>query len=62
MNIFGLIKDIVLLPINIVLDSTFIVPMIRSVNNTDADSPFSTVDRIRSIGDDIFGSKDNEWK
>ena len=60
MNIFGLIKDIVLLPINIVLDSTFIVPMIRSVNNTDADSPFSTVDRIRSIGDDIFGSKDNE--
>ena len=60
MNIFGLIKDIVLLPINIVLDSTFIVPMIRSVNNTDADSPFSTVDRLRSIGDDIFGNKDNE--
>ena len=60
MNIFGLIKDIALLPINIVLDSTFIVPMIRSVNDTDDDSPFSTVDRLKSIGDDIFGNKDNE--
>ena len=60
MNLFKLVKDIVLLPFDIILDSTFITPMIRSVNNTDDDSPFGSVDRIRKIGDDVFGSKDNE--
>jgi hypothetical protein len=60
MDLFKLVKDIVILPIDIILDSTFITPMIRSVNNTSDDSPFGTVDRLRKIGDDIFGSNNNE--
>lgn len=60
MNIFGLVKDLILLPIDIILDSTFITPMIRSVNNIDDDSPFGSVDRIRKIGDDVFGTDNNE--
>jgi hypothetical protein len=60
MGILGFVKDLVLLPINIVLDLTFIAPMIRSVtNDNDADSPFSTLDRIRSMVGNLASSRED---
>lgn len=49
MSILGLIKDVAMLPIDLVIDVTCIVPMVRSVETTDHEQPFGTIDRIKSI-------------
>ena len=49
MGVLGLIKDIVLLPFDVALDITCITPMIRSTDQIEKDSPFGTLDRLRSI-------------
>lgn len=48
-----LIKDIVLMPIDIVLDCTMITPAIKIINDEDTDTPFGTIDRIESIMENI---------
>jgi hypothetical protein len=57
MSILGFIKDVVLLPIDIALDLTLITPMIRSVEDTNDDSPFGTVDRLRSMAHNLDGTR-----
>lgn len=49
MSILGFIKDVVLLPVDLVLDVTTITPMVRSMNDDETDSPFGTIDRLRSM-------------
>lgn len=50
MSILGFIKDVVLLPVNVALDVTCITPMVRSMDDDDdSDSPFGTIDRLRSM-------------
>lgn len=49
MGVLGFLKDVVLLPVDLVLDVTTITPMVRSMNDDESDTPFGTVDRLRSI-------------
>lgn len=49
MSVLGLVKDIVLFPLDMALDATMITPMIRSMDDDEADTPFGTVDRLRSM-------------
>jgi len=53
MGLFGLIKDIALLPVNIVADVTMITPLTRAMNDSEKETPFGTIDRIASIGKNI---------
>ena len=49
MGVLGFLKDVVLLPVDLVLDVTTITPMVRSMNDAESDTPFGTVDRLRSM-------------
>jgi len=60
MGILGFIKDIVLLPMDIALDVTCITPMVRAVEDTNDNSPFGTVDRIRSMVHNLDNAKESE--
>ncbi len=49
MGLFGFIKDVVLLPVDIALDVTLITPGSRIVNDSKHDQPFGTFDRLGSM-------------
>jgi hypothetical protein len=53
MSILGLIKDVVLLPVDIALDVTCITPASRIIRDTNDDTPFGTLDRIASLGKNL---------
>lgn len=48
MGLFGFVKDVVLLPLVVVLDVTLITPGSRIVNGT-GETPFGTFDRLESM-------------
>lgn len=58
MGLFGLIKDIVLLPVDVALDVTMITPASRVINNCKKETPFGTIDRIGSIGKNLEDTLD----
>lgn len=58
MGVLGFLKDVVLLPVDLVLDVTTITPMVRSMNDDESDTPFGTVDRLRSMVKNIEQTKD----
>ena len=58
MGVLGFLKDVVLLPVNLALDITNITPMVRSMNDDESDTPFGTVDRLRSMVKNIEQTKD----
>jgi len=49
MGLFGFIKDVVLLPVDIAMDVTCITPMGRIMSDSNKDTPFGTFDRIESM-------------
>ncbi len=49
MSLFGFIKDVVLLPVDIALDVTLITPSARIMNDSDHEQPFGTFSRLGSI-------------
>lgn len=53
MGLFGLIKDVALLPVDIGLDITGVTPVGRILSDSQKDSPFGTLDRIASIAKNI---------
>lgn len=46
MGIFGLVKDVILLPVDVALDATLITPASRIVSESSKDTPFGTIDRL----------------
>ena len=58
MGVLGFLKDVVLLPVDLVLDVTNITPMVRSMNDDESDTPFGTVDRLRSMVKNIGQTKE----
>jgi hypothetical protein len=59
MGILGFIKDVVLLPVDIALDLTMITPMIRAVEDRPEDTPFGTVDRLRSMANNFDTTRED---
>ena len=49
MGLFGFVKDVVLLPVDIALDVTMITPSARIMDDTDHETPFGTFDRLSSM-------------
>lgn len=49
MGVFGLIKDVALLPVNAALDATMLTPAARIVGESKKDTPFGTIDRVESL-------------
>lgn len=54
MSLFGFIKDVALLPVEVVLDVTMITPTKRMLDDADDHKqPFGTVSRLGSIVDNL---------
>lgn len=53
MSLIGFVKDIVLLPIDIAMDVTMITPVTRSMNDCEKETPFGTIDRLKSMVDEL---------
>ena len=53
MGLLGLIKDVVMLPVDAALDITMITPASRVIRDTDHETPFGTFDRLASIGKNL---------
>ena len=53
MGLFGLAKDLVLLPIDAALDVTGITPVGRILGDSEKETPFGTIDRLASIAKNI---------
>ena len=49
MGLFGFVKDVILLPVDIALDVTMITPSARIMNDSDHETPFGTFDRLNSM-------------
>jgi len=49
MGLLGFIKDVALLPVDVVLDATMITPTKRMAGDMKEDTPFGTVDRLASM-------------
>lgn len=58
MSIFGVVKDLVLLPVDVALDVTGITPASRVIRDTDDDTPFGTFDRLASLGRNLENTLD----
>ena len=58
MGLFGLIKDIALLPVDLALDVTCVTPVGRALSESDKETPFGTVDRLQSIAKNIDETTD----
>jgi hypothetical protein len=58
MGLFGFIKDVVLLPVDIALDVTGITPITKILNDDDSETPFGTVDRLKSLGKNLDETRD----
>lgn len=58
MGFFGVVKDLVLLPVDIVLDVTGITPVSRIVSDADTETPFGTVDRLESLSENLEETRD----
>jgi len=59
MGLLGFIKDVVLLPVDVVMDVTMITPSARIMNDTDHETPFGTFDRLSSMVKNLDDTKDN---
>jgi len=59
MGLFGFIKDVVLLPVDIAMDITMITPIMRVKNNSNKETPFGTFDRLGSMVKNFDETKDN---
>jgi len=53
MGLFGFVKDVIMLPVDIALDATMITPASRVINDTNHETPFGTFDRLASMGKNI---------
>lgn len=54
MGILGLIKDVVMLPVDIALDVTMITPVARILkDDIHQEHPFGTFDRLESLGNNL---------
>ena len=58
MGIFGLVKDLALLPVDVALDVTGITPAGRCLGDSSKDTPFGTLDRLESIAKNIDETTD----
>jgi len=58
MGLFGFIKDIVLLPVDVVLDVTMVTPIGRIVSDSNKETPFGTIDRLGSLVKNLDETKD----
>jgi hypothetical protein len=58
MGVLGFLKDVALLPIDIALDLTIITPTIRALDDDGSDTPFGTVDRLRSMVKNLDQTRD----
>jgi hypothetical protein len=59
MSILGLIKDVVLLPVDLALDLTMITPTIKIMTEDDSgETPFGTEGRLKSLGKNLEETKD----
>lgn len=57
MGLFGFVKNVVLLPVDIAFDVTGITPAGRIINDSNHDTPFGTIDRIGSMVKNIDDTK-----
>ena len=62
MGLFGFVKDVVLLPVDIVMDITMITPTGRIMSDSNHETPFGTFDRIESMVKNFDDTKDNRRK
>ena len=53
MSLFGFVKDVILLPVEVALDVTMITPGHRIVNDTNHEQPFGTFDRLGSMAKNL---------
>lgn len=53
MNLLGVAKDLLLLPVNIALDVTMIGPVCKIVIDADAETPFTTEERLKSLAENV---------
>lgn len=58
MGILGFLKDVALLPIDIALDITGITPITKIFNESESETPFGTVDRLKSLGKNLDETRD----
>lgn len=59
MGLFGFIKDVVLLPVDIALDVTMITPTVKMMTDDDSgDTPFGTEGRLKSMIKNLEETKD----
>lgn len=58
MGLFGFIKDVALLPVDIALDVTGITPASRVIRDCKKETPFGTIDRISSMGKNLEDTLD----
>ena len=59
MGLFGFIKDVVLLPVDVALDVTMIAPAVRIMRDSNEETPFGTFDRLESMVKNIEETEDN---
>lgn len=53
MSVLGIVRDLAMLPIELALDVIVINPVYRSMCDEEADTPFGTIDRMKSLGREI---------
>ena len=58
MGLFGFIKDVVLLPVDVALDVTMITPSERIMNDSKHDQPFGTIDRLSSMAKNLDDTRE----
>ena len=59
MGIFGFIKDVVMLPVDIALDVTGITPVTKMMNDDlSGETPFGTEGRLKSMAKNLEETKD----
>jgi len=59
MGLFGFVKDVVLLPVDVVLDATMITPIAKVLSDDySGDTPFGTESRLKSLIKNLEETKD----
>ena len=61
MSVKGIVRDIILLPIELALDAALINPVYRSMCDEESNTPFGTVDRIKSLGWEAMDHHKLHW-
>jgi hypothetical protein len=44
--------------VDMILDATIITPMIRSMSDDESDNPFGTIDRLKSMTNNLKDTRD----